>query len=260
MSGMQVFNNVESTPACSAQVPAGEDVAISPFKSVPSSKHSTRPANTVVVCVVVVEVVVVVVLVVAVTVVAVVVVLLVTVTVVSVVVVLVVAVTVVADVVVLLVTVTVVSVVVVLLVAVMVVADVVVLLVTVTVVSVVVVLVVAVTVVVEIVVVLVLVVLVGVVVGVVTSHVLKPSRVYASSMSLITSALPAHSPEVSSMASNLPSQNTVMSSAYPGPANSCAAALNAAATASQPVCTVKTSSTSSSTRSLQLTPPLLDRS
>ena len=51
-----------------------------------------------------------------------------------------------------------------------------------------------------------------------------------------------------------------MSSAYAGPANSWAAAFNAAATALQPLATMNTSSTSSLARSLHVTGALLDKS
>ena len=52
--GTHVLNNFESTPAWFSQVPAAEDRATKPsLFTTPSSKHSTRPSNTVVVCVVV---------------------------------------------------------------------------------------------------------------------------------------------------------------------------------------------------------------
>ena len=75
----------------------------------------------------------------------------------------------------------------------------------------------------------------------------------------MVSALPSHVPDASSMASSSPSQNTV-TVAPSGPLNSVAAALNAAATSSQPLWTVKTSSTSSSAMSLHVTESLPDKS
>ena len=54
MSGTQVFSNVESAATCSWHVPSGDVVAINPFLSLANSvRHSTRPANLVVVWVVV---------------------------------------------------------------------------------------------------------------------------------------------------------------------------------------------------------------
>ena len=50
MSGTQVFNRVEITAACSAQVPPGDVLATRPFLFLTKrSRHSTRPSNTVVV-------------------------------------------------------------------------------------------------------------------------------------------------------------------------------------------------------------------
>ena len=54
MFGTHVLSNDESTAACSLHVPAGDDVAINPCTSFENDdKHSTRPANRVVVAVVV---------------------------------------------------------------------------------------------------------------------------------------------------------------------------------------------------------------
>ena len=50
MFGTQVFNNLESTVACSAQVPPSDVLATRPFLLLTKrSRHSTRPSKTVVV-------------------------------------------------------------------------------------------------------------------------------------------------------------------------------------------------------------------